>query len=79
MNLELLIFELSCDQFEPIRAPVSTVGYQATQFNSVDFKTEERYRKENISTAFAIPWLKNHNNSHLSSPIATAQFGSAPK
>ena len=28
-----------------------------TQFNSVDFKTEKRYRKENISTGFVTPWL----------------------
>ena len=36
-----------------------------TQFNSVDFKTEKRYHKENISTVFIIPRLKNHNNSLL--------------
>ena len=37
-----------------------------TQFNSVDFKTEKRYHKENNSTALITPWLNNHNNSQLS-------------
>ena len=37
------------------------IGPNSVQLSG--FKTEQRYHKENISTAFAIPWLKNHNKS----------------
>ena len=40
------------------------IGSNSVQLSG--FKTEQRYRKENIPTAFVTPWLKNHHNSQLS-------------